>query len=130
MKKLGFLVLSLMLIGAISYGADSFKVWRSSYTDQTVTTSNLCVNQRGFLHGVIIGSGTVTNGGSFIMYASSGTVNSTMTYISGSTVYPTNGMYIFDTVAQSTQTNKSGMSYSNTSGMTVTILYDCFPINL
>lgn len=118
MKKL-LLVLSLLSIPYLAFAIP--QVYYSSFTATADTTQNICINKRGFLHSVVVSSGAIGSN-TITVWASSGTVNSTMTIINSST----QGSYIFDAPALSTNTNHTGLTYSTVGSADITILYDCY----
>lgn len=123
MKKLILFFFAITLSGYVI--ADNSGIWKSSWTITADTTQNLCVNKRGFLHSVVIGTATATTS-SLTIWASSGTVNSTMTVIDSSV----KGDYFFDTVAISTfgagSFPRTGLTYSTVGNGSVNILYECY----
>lgn len=122
MNKMIF-VLGLVLIAGVSWGG-SPTVWRSSFTKTADTTKNVCgndagivTNRRGFLHGVVVSSAAVP--GVFTVYNSSGSAINIMAEIDTSA----EGSYYYDVVAS---TINKGLTYSNSSTASVTLLYECY----
>lgn len=120
MKRLFiFMFLSLSFFTGTAHAGNS-GVWRSSFTATADTTKNLCTNKRGFLHGVIVSSATPN--ATVSVWASSGTVDSTMTIVDASN----EGSYYFDVPAIATNTAHTGMTYSTVGTATIQILYECY----
>lgn len=111
-----FLTVLLLLASGVSF-ALSPVVWKSSYTATADTTKNLCMNQRGFFHGVIISSPSAA-GGSLTVYASSAAALNPIAVIDTRSI----GSYTYD-VGPSTTT---GLTYSTVGTPKVTILYQCY----
>lgn len=115
--------LSLFVAG-VAWSASPTSVWRSSFTKTIDTTKNVCgadagivTNRRGFLHGVIVSSAAAP--GVFTVYNSSASAINIMAEIDTSA----EGSYFYDVVAT---TVSKGLTYSNSSTASVTLLYDCY----
>jgi hypothetical protein len=123
MKRL-LLVVLFILASSSLWAVDH--VWLSSYTATAEATQNLCVNRHGMFHGVVVSSASDTSGGQIAIYASSGTVDSTMTIVDTAA----KGFYVFDAAAISTNTvgsyKHTGLTYSKVGTASVSILYSCY----
>jgi hypothetical protein len=115
MKRL--LILSAILFSAGLAHAGAPAVYRSSFTATADTTKNLCMNRRGFLHGVCVSSATALPS-TFIVYATSATAANIIATIDGTKT----GCYYFDVVAST----PTGLTYSNSATANTTVLYDCY----
>jgi hypothetical protein len=119
MKRLLLVGIAMTLAGSLW----AYDVWLDSFTATADTTANLCTNKRGLLHSVVVSSAIA--GTDIKIYASSGTVDSTMTIINTASL----GQYFFDVVSVATNTagnyDHTGLTYSKQGLATVQILYSC-----
>lgn len=117
MKKIVFAVLCIALAGSFVLADE---VWRSSWTATADSLQNLCVNKRGFLHSVVVSSGSLAQA-NLAIYASSATVQNPITFIDTSS----RGSYVYDTIGTSTFTAR-GLTYTTVGTSQITILYSCY----